>query len=399
MTLGKEALVHIIKTKSASLFRVLKLEWFVQDEIPIYNKVLEIFIKYSRFPSISYLQKTFDISDIDTDYPDKFYLDELRKRNLASKLVELGTRMGDKLRQGETFNAIDLLTEFSTEYQLNTVQSTEIQNLEDMKENLSEYFNYVRSRIGLIGVPSGWDYLDSQSTGFQKGDIYCIMARVKTGKTMALIYMANHAFNRGYKPLFITMEMTCTQVIRRLAALRSGIGMQYIKTGEISEFAKGHLFDSMNSNRPFYIVEGQFKKTIAEISATVMALNPDIVYIDGGYLIKTNTNYNSARWEKMAEVIESLKTLAVTAKVPIVISFQFNRQVKADSHNAGLEHIQLSDAISQILSIGIGIFNEDSPELKRIEILGGREGEDGTFMINWDWNRMNFTQIGGELNG
>ncbi len=107
-----------------------------------------------------------------------------------------------------------------------------------------------------------------------------------------------------------------------------------------------------------------------------------------------------AKWEKISEITEMLKTMSIQNDIPVVVSFQFNRQVKKGDMSAGYEHIQLSDAISQLASVGIGLFDDGKDSVyagmrKRIELIGegGREGESGGFWINWDWESMNFSEM------
>jgi len=99
--------------------------------------------------------------------------------------------------------------------------------------------------------------------------------------------------------------------------------------------------------------------------------------------------------EKISEITETLKTVAAQANLPIVISFQYNRKVKkTNASSGGFENVGLSDAIGQIASVGIGIFDDEADSTRKIvEIVGGREGETGNFFMNWNWDRMNFDEI------
>jgi hypothetical protein len=74
--------------------------------------------------------------------------------------------------------------------------------------------------------------------------------------------------------------------------------------------------------------------------------------------------------------------------VPVVISYQFNREVKkgAKAANVGVENIAYTDAIGQLSSVVLGLLQDESVETmmqRRIEILKGRSGEQGSYDINW----------------
>ena len=106
---------------------------------------------------------------------------------------------------------------------------------------------------------------------------------------------------------------------------------------------------------------GLFKKDLGEIVSLIRSLNPHIVFIDGGYLIKIAQNRKMATWEQMTEIAKGLKVGAVRTGIPWVVSFQFTREVKKSHTTAEFGNIQLADAIGQVASTGIGIFEENAP--------------------------------------
>lgn len=220
---------------------------------------------------------------------------------------------------------------------------------------------------------------------------------IVTHNTQLLFWSALYAKAQGYNPLIISMEMKALQSARRIFATTARLPMQWMKTGSLSHWGEQKLREAVAAacTRPFFI-EGQFKKSIQEIAGLIYSMELDIVYIDGGYLIKILQNgRQESKWERMSEIIETLKTIAIKANIPVVVTFQFNRQVKrTDAHKAGLEHVQLADAIGQIASVALGIFDDENlMTRKRIEIIDDRESEGGGFTINWDWSSMDFSEV------
>jgi hypothetical protein len=58
-----------------------------------------------------------------------------------------------------------------------------------------------------------------------------------------------------------------------------------------------------------------------------------------------------------------------------------------------MDDIGYSDAIAQASSIALGLFEEDSIETvhrRRVDILKGRYGEVGHFLVHWLWHPMDF---------
>jgi hypothetical protein len=114
--------------------------------------------------------------------------------------------------------------------------------------------------------------------------------------------------------------------------------------------------------------------------------------------------------------VEDIKQhLAEGLNIPVVQSFQFNREAsKKNMGEVGLENIAGSDAIGQLSSVVLGLFEDEGIETalqRKIRVLKGRNGEQGEFSINWrfgglgKWieedhhtdkntsNIMNFTEI------
>jgi replicative DNA helicase len=131
-------------------------------------------------------------------------------------------------------------------------------------------------------------------------------------------------------------------------------------------------------------------------------LKPEVLWVDGAYLVKTQ-NRGAKRWEQVAEVCEGLKAgVADTLNIPVVASFQFNRQQKKGD-KGDLDNIAYSDAVGQISSVILGLgLSDDEGSVenlykRKIDVLKGRNGEVGSFDINWKFdigpNFMDFSEI------
>jgi len=330
------------------------------------------------------------------DSPYEFLLDELVKKRLTENIHSLNQTAKDLLEQGRPAEALEAMRQIIREHDFAQSSARELYSMKDMGSAVMEYVQTYRTRGGLVGVPSGWATLDRNTSGFQGGNIYLILARPKKGKSIAIAYMSNYAYEQGYVPLIISMEMKMLEMARRYWAMRAGIAMRPLKEGRISTFAEQKLIEAIRvieGKQDFYFLEGQFRKTVGELSSIIYALKPHVVFIDGGYLIKLVGQGKLAKWEKVTEIIEDLKHVTITSDIPIVISFQFHREAdKKNPKSVGLGNIQLSDAIAQIASVGIGIFEDADERQRLIEIVGGREGESGEFFINWNWDAMDFSE-------
>ena len=311
------------------------------------------------------------------------------------------------LNQRNSIEALDQLTHFIEEtHSLRTDGQRDLVDISQIGTEVLDNLRRLREVRGLSGIPTNWPYLDKATQGLQNGDLIVFVARPGIGKTTTMIKMAMEAFKEGRIPLFITMEMKRLQIGNRLMAMMVGANMTPLQRGNMTTRVERVIEQTITSiseeGRPFYFIEGQFRKHVGEVASLVHSLKPDIVFVDGAYLLKLqNANARMALHERIGEIAQTLKNIAAVNNIPVVASFQITREGgKKDKtgKDVGVEHIQLSDSIGQLASLVVGIFEDDveeTPEARttrRMKILKGREGETGNFYINYNFETMDFSE-------
>ena len=171
-----------------------------------------------------------------------------------------------------------------------------------------------------------------------------------------------------------------------------------LPTPYYKQFVKG-LQTLDGFEEPFWIVDGNLTATVEDIWALALQLKPEFIVIDGAYLLK-HPNRRLNRWDRVAENAELMKqALATDLNIPVFASWQLNREAAKKAkkgQETGLEDIGYSDAIGQISSIVLALDEEDSVETlkqRKVSVKKGRNGEVGSYYINWDFHNMNFSQI------
>jgi hypothetical protein len=146
------------------------------------------------------------------------------------------------------------------------------------------------------------------------------------------------------------------------------------------------------------VVDGALSATVNDILLLSRTLNPDVIYIDGAYLVR-HPNVALGPYQRVAIVCEQMKMdLATGLSLPVIASWQFSRDApkkKKDGSKVGLEDIAYSDVIGQLSAIVLGLFEGETIESvkrKRVDMLKGRGGEEGEFYTHWDFKKMNFAQ-------
>jgi len=401
VSIGLQAILSLVGATDTLQFGKLSPHLFEGElEKEVYAYIKEHTIKYSKFPASNTLFSKYPmLSNIEITEPIQYYLDLLHERFVFNTTNEIVPKVNEHLNKRDSKTVLSLLKGLVDKCERVKIETSK--DISTLVEGKDLVLNAVRINraFGIVtGITTGWPTLDIATGGYQNGDIFVVLARVKIGKTLCLLYSALKAYQAGHSVMIISMEMPEIQMWQRWIALQAGINMTMLQRGKISSFTDEIIKGLPIRENKIYLVSGQFKKTISDVIGIVNYYAPNILFIDGGYLIKPDKSFKKPKWEMMSEVIEDLKTLSITTNIPIVISFQFNRTVSRKSktlEDEGFDKIQLSDAISQIASTGIGILNDPMSldNRKIIEIIGGRSGEKGTFSINWDWERMNFEEI------
>jgi replicative DNA helicase len=374
-------------------------------EAAAWKFIREFVTKHHALPSQGLVEQETKIFLPKTDNPASFYREELFKRYItervkvaASEAKGFLTGKPDPIQAYEAM--METLLEVHTEmyadaiFDARTLVNPVLQAHTAAAPGMSEF------------ITLGWSKLDEISGGVHPGDLISYVGRPGQGKTWQLLWSARHAWKSydddgvGNTVMFVTMEMDPQQILMRLAAIESGVENKNIKSGQMTtkEIKKVEALQVLSDEKAaFYVVAGNFSKTVEDVLLTARVLNPSVVYIDGAYLLRhTDSRLNT--YQRVAAVAEQIKTeLASSLQVPVICSWQFSRAAskKKDDAPVGLEDIAYSDVIGQLSSIVLGLLEEDSVEStvrKRVDVLKGRGGEQGEFYVNWDFKNMDFSQ-------
>lgn len=256
-----------------------------------------------------------------------------------------------------------------------------------------------------------WDSIKSiEDVGVQK--IYdltveptsCFVANdIILHNTWISLMIAECAWLQKKKVLYVTTEMSKEKIYLRFLAYHLKLPYGKLRNGKLHEYAYGNyeakLMEGLNhlSNQDnFYIVGGNFDFRVESLASAIDEVKPDLVVIDGIYLIKVP---GKDRFERAANTFDETKRLCTHKKIPIVVTSQFNREVKSNQSNtAKAESIALSDAAVWHSSYILGMVQTDENRIeKRMQMkqLKVRDGSGEDFELNWDFETMTFTPIDG----
>jgi len=389
---------------------------FKASEKDLHGFIKEHVKKHAKLPSAETVYKHLDEELPTVDEPPSYYHELLQTRHVEHGIKAALKDAGEKLQPGnkDIDGALTALTEAVMELVAAKNQTT----LFDFREAYSMVMaNIAKKMIGPdgYGLQMGWPSLDHMTGGLTQGDVVSFVGRPAQGKTWQMLFAAMHGWRSPLlqaapKPeecqsrMFISMEMDPTAIVERMAAMQAHIPMSKLNNAELTSASKaklqGALTEIKGYPQPFYVINGNLAATVEDIWMWVRQLKPDAVFIDGAYLVKHPTERD--RFRRVAENCELIKS-EIAPMCPVACSWQFSRDAskkqkkgKDKGEKVTIDDIGYTDAIGQISSIVLGLFEEESVETmvrRKIEILKGRKGEVGSFTTAWDFQSMSFAEI------
>jgi replicative DNA helicase len=250
------------------------------------------------------------------------------------------------------------------------------------------------SKDAFTGIASGYDALDTLTSGFQKSELAIIGARPSVGKTaFALNIAANITLIHKKPAAFFSLEMSDMALMLRLISSEAMIESEKIRAGLLQPKdyhnlmrAAGRLFDA-----PLYFVDMPSMKLLdlrSQARRLRSQLKVEIIFIDYLTLISSENHY-APRHEQIAEISRSLKSLARELDIPIVALSQLRRDAEGKWPN--LSDIRESGSIEQDADLVIFLHAERESDKKpgaesgdnKIEVIIAkqRNGPVGTLQL------------------
>ena len=220
--------------------------------------------------------------------------------------------------------------------------------------------------VDVTGVRTGYYDLDRQTAGLQKGDLIVLAARPSMGKTAFALNIAEHVSVREDLPVVIfSMEMSASQLMRRLAASIAKIDQQSLRTAQLSDDAWGRLTDAAEVlSRARISIDESSGLSIAELRARARrksrAAGGQLGLIVVDYLQLMSGAGEENRATEIGEISRGLKGLAKELKCPVIALSQLNRRVeeRADKRPT-MADIRDSGAIEQDADVVMLLYRDD----------------------------------------
>jgi replicative DNA helicase len=310
--------------------RKIHADHFMLPEMRVaFNFIIKHYQKFGAVPSTELFQAQFRSFKLrtTTDTLDAI-CGQLRTTKLYTDMADMMDE-AIRLNRDDPFDALDHIRSKLTSLTSQHVVTRDADLTKETAEAKAEY-ERVKAGAGILGVPWPWEKLNEVTLGVQRGEVVYFYARPKAGKTWLLVKSAVHAFKMGRRPLLISKEMPTDQIRRRVHACFTGVDYNAVRTGRLSPKDEKHYFEDLEAfseNDPFILSgDDEDKGGVMSVTAKIKEYDPDIVFLDGVYLMHDDrTNKRTSDWQGIAHITQDLKRMAKQLNIPVVGTTQANR--------------------------------------------------------------------------
>jgi replicative DNA helicase len=367
--------------------------------------VLDFFAHHGTMPTLDTVEQSIgEELEEETPEPFKYYIELLKKRWIGNTLNDAIIDTGQALEKRDVDTALTAVKDAVKRVGEKNVSISDVGlvDLRDTTQDRWDRYQHLKKLKGQIdGLPFPWPAMNDATMGIHKGELWFIVARLKIGKTWSEIALADHFLRFQNKVLLVTMEMSVSQISTRIDAMYAKLPYGDFKCGRLDPHLEKKFADSLmewkaDGQLPLWVCGKGRLRTVQDLELLIEELKPNIVLIDGVYLMRTGGGSDRiSKWEKVSTIADELQDLTQRKQVPILATTQFNRKVTRKRIDAGSEDIGFSLELAQNCHGLIALFQTEEMRHSKemlVRLLEIRDGEPVSLYISWDFTTMDFSQ-------
>jgi len=203
----------VCKNKDISVLLADNVDEIFTSHRDIWEGLKSYYYKFKAVPEVGILQEKFKDFDPDTNIKGEtaYYLDKLKNEYLTSRIKNIILKGGSMLKEdaasrvlSQMQSQLSMLSKFT-----NNVRDLEVTDI----ENATKHFESVKLRSatmgGSPGIKTGFEAIDlAYPTGMAPGHLIVAIGWPGRGKTWFTSYLACKAWEQGFKPMIVSLEMS-----------------------------------------------------------------------------------------------------------------------------------------------------------------------------------------------
>jgi replicative DNA helicase len=387
----------VCKNKDISTLLADNVDDMFTSHRDVWEGLKSYYYKFKAVPEVGVLQEKFRDFEPDTNIKAEtgYYLDKLKNEFLSNRLKSIILRSGSSLKEDAASRVLaqmqsDLanLSRFT-----NNVRDLDVTDAEAAARHFEAVKNRSAVMGGAPGILTGFDAIDkAYPTGMAPGHLIVAIGWPGKGKTWFTSYLACKAWEQGFKPMIVSLEMAPENMRDRIYTM---LGSGLFRASDLS---KGDIniddFRSWSTKRfenknSFILIsnEGNAEVTPATIQGKIDQHKPDLVILDYHQLFNDNRRSNS-EVERNRNISREFKLLAVSNSIPIIDITAATADDISDQDNPPMmSQVAWSKAIEYDADMAMAIHRYPNTNMIEVVSRKNRHGHEFDFYLDWDINR------------
>ena len=376
--------------------------WFDDDsDRRLFMFMRQYFANYSDCPSVDAVKDNFpnfellDVQDSVTYLLDAIVSD--RRKKTTIKMLSNAIQLLEKEKDHEAA-IMSLQSGLIKLEEAGFSESHDIDLIVEPEKRYDDYLNRKNIPDGILGYRTGFPTIDKTISGIQNGQLIVVAALPKTGKSTLCMQMAITMHEAGKAVMFKSFEMSNIEQASRYDAMRSKLSHSRLLTGTMTEEEEARYKSGLRTlsqfTSGFKLVSGSDGRTVTSIANKIQTIQPDIVYIDGVYLMVDEQTGEMNTPQALTNITRSLKNLAQKTNKPIVINTQYLAH-KTRNGKATLDSIGYASSFAQDADVVMGLEREDPTidDMRVLKIMASRNSGPAEVTLTWEWDKGIFKEF------
>lgn len=372
--------------------------FFNDDAREVFKYALQVQQRHGSFPSQAQIKGRFpNLRHVAITDPLSLLIDDFKEWRRAQVLGEGLREAAELYADGRYDDSLVKVENFQARIAAESITDAgDVDLTENPLDRYKAYEAFASRPAGLLGYTTGFPTLDNITCGLQKKQLVVVVAEPKVGKSTLAVKMGIAANDAGANVMLQTIEMSADEMTKRYDAMRAGVSFNRLRTGTLKAAEKMEYRKMLAKTAlPNKFVVTESVINLAQIAAKIEETKPDIVIVDGVYLLQTPPEFPPLSSQALTFLSRSFKQLAKTTDTVIILTTQALHQKlqggKLSPHSIGYTSSFLQDA-----DIVIGLQENDSKDedMRILSILASRSTGLIDTNLDWDWDTGTFEEMG-----
>ncbi len=397
MNIEAKVITAVCQNKDISTLLAANVDELFTAYRDVWESLKNYYYKFKAVPEVGILMerhKDFEpVNDVKAETG--YYLDQLKNEYISGRLKTIILQAGSSLKEDSASRVLaDLQGKLAgLSRHTNNIRDIDLTDIELAEQHFASVKERSAAMGGSPGIITGIEAIDkAYPTGMAPGHLIVAIGWPGRGKTWFTSYLACKAWEQGFKPMIISLEMSPENMRDRIYTI---MGSGLFKN---SDFSKGDVniddfkawgrkrFENKNG---FILVsnEGLADVTPATVQGKIDQHKPDLVILDYHQLFNDNKRSNS-EVERNRNISREFKLLAVSNNIPIVdITAATADDISDQDEPPMMSQVAWSKAIEYDADMAMAIHRYPNTNMIEVVSRKNRHGHEFDFYLDWDINR------------